>query len=120
MLSQIVRPMVRTQIRLLANSQATHTTLVKTITQWLGFLGVQATVTQLTTTASSSCPLKTSPFNPLLLEDGNFGFSLDTPPPSVIQSFRALNSDQRFIAHLKKLANLGEDTSVINDIEIKP
>ena len=49
MLSQIVRPMVRTQIRLLANSQATHTTLVKTITQWLGFLGVQATVTQLTT-----------------------------------------------------------------------
>lgn len=72
------------------------------------------------TTASASCPLKTTPFNPLILEDGNLGFSLDTPPPSVIQSFRALNSDQRFIAHLKKLANLGEDTSVINDIEIKP
>ncbi len=49
MLSQIVRPMVRTQIRLLANSQATHSILVKTITQWLGFLGVQAKVTHLAT-----------------------------------------------------------------------
>ena len=48
MLSQIVRPMVRTQIRLLANSQATHSTLVDTISQWLGFLGVQAHVTHLT------------------------------------------------------------------------
>lgn len=47
MLSQIVRPMVRTQIRLLANSQATHSTLVDTIAQWLGFLGVKAQVTQL-------------------------------------------------------------------------
>lgn len=47
MLSQIVRPMVRTQIRLLANSQATHQTLIQTIAQWLGFLGVQAHVTQL-------------------------------------------------------------------------
>jgi len=47
MLTQIVRPMVRTQIRLLANSQATYATLVKTIAQWLGFLGVQASVTQL-------------------------------------------------------------------------
>ncbi|MFM7426461.1 MAG: hypothetical protein ACKO7W_15955 [Elainella sp.] len=47
MLTQIVRPMVRTQIRLLANSQATYSTLVTTISQWLGFLGVQAHVTQL-------------------------------------------------------------------------
>ncbi|NJO77933.1 MAG: hypothetical protein HC827_04980 [Cyanobacteria bacterium RM1_2_2] len=47
MLSQIVRPMVRTQIRLLANTQATYSTLVTTISQWLGFLGVQANVTQL-------------------------------------------------------------------------
>ncbi len=51
MLSQIVRPMVRTQIRLLANSQATYSTLVTTIAQWLGFLGVQAKVTQLQTHA---------------------------------------------------------------------
>lgn len=51
MLSQIVRPMVRTQIRLLAHSQATYSTLVTTIAQWLGFLGVQAKVTQLQTRA---------------------------------------------------------------------
>lgn len=48
MLSQIVRPLVQTQIRLLANSQATQTTLVDTIARWLGYLGVQARVTTLT------------------------------------------------------------------------
>lgn len=39
--------MVRTQIRLLANSQTTRSTLINTIAQWLSFLGVQAQVTQL-------------------------------------------------------------------------
>ena len=47
MLTQIVRPMVRTQIRLLAKSQATRATLIETIAHWLGFLGVRAHVTQL-------------------------------------------------------------------------
>jgi hypothetical protein len=47
MLSQIVRPLVRTQIRLLANTQATRSTLISTIAQWLGYLGVQAQVTSL-------------------------------------------------------------------------
>jgi hypothetical protein len=47
MLSQIVRPMVRTQIRLLASCQATRSTLIGTIAQWLGFLGVRAQVTHL-------------------------------------------------------------------------
>lgn len=47
MLSQIVRPMVQTQIRLLANSRATRPTLVSTVSQWLGFLGVRAQVTHL-------------------------------------------------------------------------
>lgn len=46
MLSQLVRPMVRTQIHLLANSNATRSTLVTTIAHWLGFLGVQASVQQ--------------------------------------------------------------------------
>lgn len=46
MLSQIVRPLVRTQIRLLANTQATRSTLISTIAQWLGYLGVQAQVSQ--------------------------------------------------------------------------
>jgi hypothetical protein len=39
--------MVRTQLRLLANSQATRSTLISTIAQWLGFLGVHAQVTHL-------------------------------------------------------------------------
>jgi hypothetical protein len=47
MLTQLVRPMLQTQIRLLANSQTTHPTLVSTVAQWLGFLGVQAQVTHL-------------------------------------------------------------------------
>lgn len=47
MLTQIVRPMVRTQLRLLAGSQATRATLINTIAQWLGFLGVEAHVTHL-------------------------------------------------------------------------
>lgn len=49
MLSQIVRPMVATQIRLLAKSKATRITLIQTIAKWLGFLGVHAEVTQLDT-----------------------------------------------------------------------
>jgi hypothetical protein len=52
MLSQIVRPMVRTQLRLLANSQATRSTLIATVAQWLGFLGVQAKVTELGATSN--------------------------------------------------------------------
>jgi hypothetical protein len=47
MLSQIVRPMVQTQIRLLANSRATRPTMVSTVAHWLGFLGVKAQVTHL-------------------------------------------------------------------------
>ena len=47
MLTQIVRPMVNTQIRLLAKSKSTRSTLIETIAKWLGFLGVAAKVTQL-------------------------------------------------------------------------
>jgi hypothetical protein len=47
MLTQIVRPLVDTQIRLLANSQATKKTLAQTISSWLGYLGVRTEVTQL-------------------------------------------------------------------------
>lgn len=47
MLSQIVRPMVQTQLRLLANSRATRPTLISTVAQWLNFLGVRAQVTRL-------------------------------------------------------------------------
>lgn len=48
MLSQIVSPMVRSQLQLLASSrQAIRPKLVGMISQWLGFLGVRAQVTQL-------------------------------------------------------------------------
>ena len=48
MLSQIVRPLVDTQIRRLADSQATYSTLIETIARWLSYLGVKARVTHLT------------------------------------------------------------------------
>ena len=48
MLSQIVAPLVDTQIRRLANSQTTYSTLVQTIAKWLSYLGVKAQVTRLT------------------------------------------------------------------------
>lgn len=47
MLSQIVRPLVNPQVRLLAKSKATRSTLVKTISKWLGFLGIEAKVTNI-------------------------------------------------------------------------
>lgn len=47
MLSKILRPMVRAQIGLLANCQDTRLTLIQTITEWLGFAGLKAEVTQL-------------------------------------------------------------------------
>ncbi len=47
MLSHIVRPMVQTQVRLLANSRATRSVLISTVSQWLSFLGVHAQVEQL-------------------------------------------------------------------------
>jgi hypothetical protein len=47
MLSQIVRPLVYAQIRLLANSGVTRKTLIEIIAQWLSYLGVKAVVTHL-------------------------------------------------------------------------
>ena len=47
MLSQIVAPLVDTQIRRLANSQATYSTLIETVAKWLSYLGVKAQVTHL-------------------------------------------------------------------------
>jgi hypothetical protein len=47
MLSQIVRPLVQTQVRLLANSQATQVTLTDTIAKWLSYLGIRAQINSL-------------------------------------------------------------------------
>lgn len=42
--------MVQTQVRLLANSRATRSVLISTVSQWLSFLGVHAQVEQLQAT----------------------------------------------------------------------
>ncbi|NEP19539.1 MAG: hypothetical protein F6J97_22045 [Leptolyngbya sp. SIO4C1] len=47
MLDRLVRPLVRTQIQLLAQTQSASTRLISMISQWLGYLGVQAQVTHL-------------------------------------------------------------------------
>ena len=47
MLSHIVRPLVDTQIRRLADSGTTYSTLIRAISQWLSYLGVKAQVTYL-------------------------------------------------------------------------
>lgn len=47
MLTQIVRPLVDLQIRRLASSQTTYTTLIEAIARWLSYLGVRAQVTYL-------------------------------------------------------------------------
>jgi hypothetical protein len=44
-LTQLVRPMVYTQTRLLAQSQEVRSTMVHMLVQWLGYLGVSANVT---------------------------------------------------------------------------
>ena len=47
MLTQIVSPLVDSQIRRLASTQATYSTLMETIAKWLSYLGVKAKVTHL-------------------------------------------------------------------------
>jgi len=49
MLIQLVRPLVRTQIQMLTKTPSANTKLVGMVSQWLGYLGVQAEVTQLQT-----------------------------------------------------------------------
>jgi hypothetical protein len=47
MLVQLVRPLVRSQVQILANNPAAESQLVNMVAQWLGYLGVQAEVTQI-------------------------------------------------------------------------
>lgn len=49
MLDRLVRPLVRSQIQLLTQSQSANSRLTGMVSQWLGYLGVQADVTQLNT-----------------------------------------------------------------------
>ncbi|NJL48971.1 MAG: hypothetical protein HC929_17790 [Leptolyngbyaceae cyanobacterium SM2_5_2] len=50
MLVQLVRPLVRTQVQLLSQSPSASAKLMGMVAQWLGYLGIQAEVTQLQTT----------------------------------------------------------------------
>ncbi|MEO1295835.1 MAG: hypothetical protein AAFW75_08520, partial [Cyanobacteria bacterium J06636_16] len=49
MLHQLVRPLVRSQVQMLAQTPSAGTKLVNMVSQWLGYLGVQAEVTHLKT-----------------------------------------------------------------------
>lgn len=49
MLVQLVRPLVRTQVHMLSQSTTASSKLVGMVSQWLGYLGIQAEVTQLKT-----------------------------------------------------------------------
>ncbi|MGB3200191.1 MAG: hypothetical protein WBA99_04770 [Nodosilinea sp.] len=50
MLVQLVRPLVRTQVQMLTQAQSASGKLVSMVSQWLGYLGIHAEVTQLHTT----------------------------------------------------------------------
>jgi hypothetical protein len=49
MLVQLVRPLVRTQVQMLTQAQSASGKLVGMVSQWLGYLGIHAEVTQLQT-----------------------------------------------------------------------
>lgn len=49
MLDRLVRPLVRTQLQLLSQSPSANSRLTSMVSQWLGYLGVKADVTQLNT-----------------------------------------------------------------------
>ncbi len=52
MLVQLVRPLVRTQVQMLTQAQSASGKLVGMVSQWLGYLGIQAEVTHLHTTGN--------------------------------------------------------------------
>jgi hypothetical protein len=52
MLVQLVRPLVRTQVQMLAQAQSASSKLVGMVSQWLGYLGIHAEVTQLQTSGN--------------------------------------------------------------------
>jgi hypothetical protein len=109
--------MVRTQIRLLASCQATRTTLISTVAQWLGFLGVEAQVTQLdanggrisiSLTVNKPEACDTHDWNQILhnLEQGNSGrlSTLQNQPSITLQQQTKL---QRLLAYLIQVGDSG-------------
>lgn len=98
MLSQIVRPLVDTQIRRLASSQNTYSTLIETIARWLSYLGVQAQVTYLTR-QSEKIKVSLTVGKPDLCNSKDWQQILDNLDPqktvSPINCYDQLTSDQR-------------------------
>lgn len=119
MLSQIVRPMVSTQIRLLAKSKATRTTLIKTIAKWLGFLGVEATVTQLDT-AGDKIKVSITVGQPQSSEDSDWqqivhNLDRDTSETELVLDPASIPAEQqtkyqRIIAYAIQTSNPQSDT----------
>lgn len=115
MLSQIVRPMVNTQVRLLAKSKATRSTLVKTIARWLGFLGVEAKVTQLDT-AGDKIKVSITVGKPDTSEDGDWQQILQNLNRSTPETKELVNNSvsipshqetkyQRILAYVIQMSN---------------
>ena len=118
MLSQIVRPMVSTQIRLLAKTKTTRTTLIKTIAKWLGFLGVEATVTQLDT-AGDKIKVSITVGQPKSSEDSDWQQILDNldrdTSEALVLDAASIPADQqtkyqRIIAYAIQMSNPDSDT----------
>ena len=119
MLSQIVRPMVSTQIRLLAKTKTTRTTLIKTIAKWLGFLGVEATVTQLDT-AGDKIKVSITVGQPKSSEDSDWQQILhnldgDTSEAELVLDPASIPPEQqtkyqRIIAYAIQMSNPDRDT----------
>ncbi len=130
MLSQIVRPLVETQIRLLANSHATRYTLVETIARWLGYLGVYAKVSELSTNNSEQIQVsltvgKPESCNPKdwqkIIDNLNQDSSVNGYADKVMTTEKMSASKQNHLARLiAYLIQVGHPNSEINWEQIKP
>lgn len=98
MLAPIVRPMVQTQVRLLANSRATRETLICTIAQWLGFLGVHAQVTELDA-SSGRIHISLTVGKPDACDSRDWQQILHKLNPQVLDDQRSRINERQFSTH---------------------
>lgn len=105
MLSQIVRPLVNTQVRLLANSQTTQTTLVETIARWLGYIGVDAQVTQLSPN-SDRIHVALTVGKPDSCDEQDWTSILNNLRSPQPNNYTSLNADNSHKSHQLQLARL--------------
>ncbi|MDJ0658450.1 MAG: hypothetical protein QNJ42_03060 [Crocosphaera sp.] len=106
MLSQIVRPLVNTQVRLLANSHTTQTTLVETIARWLGYLGVDAEVTKLSS-ESDRIHVALRVGKPDSCDDGDWSSILNNlRSPAQIENNGSNSSDKIHESHQLQIVRL--------------